>query len=108
MAVCVCVCVCVCARARARARLAMSNAPRPHWTVAHQLLCPWDFPGKNTGVGCHFLLQGTFPARGSNMPLFCFQHWQLDPLLLVPPRKPMAMCIFYILFLMVFVPPRKS
>ena len=27
------------------------------WTVAHQALCPWDFPGKNTGVGCHFLLQ---------------------------------------------------
>ena len=34
------------------------------WTIAHQggLLCPWDFPGKNTGVGCHFLLQGTFPT----------------------------------------------
>ena len=27
------------------------------WTVATRLLCPWDFPGKNTGVGCHFLLQ---------------------------------------------------
>ena len=25
------------------------------WTVAHKLLCPWNFPGKNTGVGCHFL-----------------------------------------------------
>ena len=25
--------------------------------LAHQLLCPWDFPGKNTGMGCHFLLQ---------------------------------------------------
>ena len=25
-----------------------------------RLLCPWDFPGKNTGVGCHFLLQGIF------------------------------------------------
>ena len=29
-------------------------------------LCPWDFPGKNTGVGCHFLLQGTFLTQGSN------------------------------------------
>ena len=28
--------------------------------------CPWDFPGKNTGVGCHSLLQGTFPTQGSN------------------------------------------
>ena len=26
------------------------------WTVAYQALCPWDFPGKNTGVGCRFLL----------------------------------------------------
>ena len=30
------------------------------WTVAHQALCPWNFPSKNTGVGCHFLLQGIF------------------------------------------------
>ena len=31
------------------------------WTVAHQtLLCPWDSPGKNTGVGCHSLLQGMY------------------------------------------------
>ena len=29
-------------------------------------LCPWDFPGKNTGVDCHFLLQGIFPTQGSN------------------------------------------
>ena len=36
------------------------------WTVAHQLLCPWDFPGKNMGVGCHFLLQGIFPTQGAN------------------------------------------
>ena len=31
-----------------------------------RLLSPWDFPGKNTGVGCHFLLQGIFPTQGSN------------------------------------------
>ena len=30
------------------------------WTVSARLLCPWDSPGKNTGVGCHFLLQGIF------------------------------------------------
>ena len=29
------------------------------WTVAARLLCPWDFPGKNPGVGCHFLLQSS-------------------------------------------------
>ena len=39
------------------------------WTVACQLLCPWVYPGKNTGVGCHTLLQGIFPTQGSNMQL---------------------------------------
>ena len=29
-------------------------------------LCPWDFPGKSTGVGCHALLQGIFPTQGWN------------------------------------------
>ena len=32
-------------------------------------LCPWDFPGKNTGAGCHFLLQGIFPTQGSSLSL---------------------------------------
>ena len=27
------------------------------WAVARQILCPWNSPGKNTVVGCHFLLQ---------------------------------------------------
>ena len=31
-----------------------------------RLLHPWDFLGKSTGVGCHFLLQGIFPTQGSN------------------------------------------
>ena len=30
------------------------------------LLCPWDSPDKDTGVGCHSLLQGIFPTQGSN------------------------------------------
>ena len=29
-------------------------------------LCPWNFPGKNTGVGCHFHFQGIFPTLGLN------------------------------------------
>ena len=37
------------------------------WRVAcTKLLRPWDFQGKRTGVGCHFLLQGIFPTQGSN------------------------------------------
>ena len=47
------------------------------WTVAHQLLCPWDFPGKNTGVGCHFPLQAIFLTQGLNPQLL---HWQVDSL----------------------------
>ena len=36
------------------------------WTVIHRLLCPWNSPGRNTGVVCHFLLQGIFPTQGLN------------------------------------------
>ena len=40
--------------------------------VAPRVLSPWDSPGKNTGVGSHFLLQGIFPTQGSNPgPLHC-------------------------------------
>ena len=35
-----------------------------------RLLCPWNSPGKNTGVGCQALLQGIFPTQGSNPHLF--------------------------------------
>ena len=42
-----------------------------------RLLCPWDFPGQNTGVGCHFLLQGIFPTKGLNLRLL---PWQVGPL----------------------------
>ena len=34
-----------------------------------RLLCPWDSPGKDNGVGCHFLLQGIFPTQGSVLGL---------------------------------------
>ena len=37
------------------------------WTVAARLFCPWDSPGKNIGVGSHFLLQGIFLTQVSNM-----------------------------------------
>ena len=35
----------------------VSDSVRPHKRQPTRLLCPWDSPGKNTGVGCHFLLQ---------------------------------------------------
>ena len=50
-----------------------------------RLLCLWNSLGKNTGMGCHFLLQGIFQAQGSNSCLLCLLHWQTDSLPLVPP-----------------------
>ena len=48
------------------------------WTVAcARLVCPWNFPGKNTGVGCHFLLQGIFLTEGSNPGLLHLLCWQV-------------------------------
>ena len=52
------------------------------------ILCPWDSPGKYTGVVCHTLLQGIFPTQGLNLCLLCLLHWQMGSLLLAPPRKP--------------------
>ena len=56
------------------------------WTVAHQ--APLGFPGKNTRVGCHCLLQGIFPTQGSNPHLL---HWQADSL----PGKILYHCRFF-------------
>ena len=39
---------------------------RPHRLQPASLLCPWESPGKNTGMDCHFLLQGIFPTQESN------------------------------------------
>ena len=57
-----------------------------------RLLCPWDSPDKNTGVGRRFLLQGIFPTQGLNLGLllyrqilYCLSHqrsprrWQSQP-----------------------------
>ena len=52
----------------------------PYGLQPARLLCPWNFPGKNTGVGCHFLLPGIFLTQGSNLCLLCFLHWQVDSL----------------------------
>ena len=42
----------------------MPDSLWPHGLQPIRLLCPWDFPGKDTGVGCHFLFQGVFPTQG--------------------------------------------
>ena len=42
----------------------MSDSLRPHGLQPARLLCPWDSPGRNIGVGCHALLQGIVPTQG--------------------------------------------
>ena len=47
--------------------LVMSDTLQPRGLQPARLLCPWDSPGKNTGVGCHALPQGVFPTQGWNL-----------------------------------------
>ena len=44
------------------------------WTVACQAPLSMRFSGKNTGVGCHFLLQGIFPSQESSLYFLCLLH----------------------------------
>ena len=48
---------------RKKSRSVVSNSLRPHGLLPTRLFRPWDFPGKNTGVGCRFPLQGIFPIQ---------------------------------------------
>ena len=57
-----------------------SDSLQPYRLQPARLLCPWDFPGKNTGVSCHFLLQGIFPTQGSNPCFLSLLHWQVGSL----------------------------
>ena len=65
----------------------MSNSLQLYGLQPTRLLCPWDSPGKNTGVGCHALLQGIFLTQGSNPCLLSLLHCQVGSLPLAPPGK---------------------
>ena len=65
------------------------------WTVA-SLLCPWNSQGKNTGMGCHALLQGIFLTQGIEpmspaSPAFAGRFFTT-----VPPEKPSTMLYYHI------------
>ena len=61
----------------------MSASLQPQGLYPTKLLCPWDSPGNNTGVGYHGLLQGIFPTQGLNP---CLLHFlQAGYLPLAPP-----------------------
>ena len=57
----------------------------PRGLQPFRLLCLWDFPSKNTGVGCHCLFQGIFPTQLSNLRLL---HLQANSLSLSHQRSP--------------------
>ena len=65
----------------------MSNLVWPCELSPARLLCPWDLPGKKTGVGSHSLLQGIFPTQGSNFGLLTIKkisihkqgQWNIKP-----------------------------
>ena len=80
----------------------VSDSLRPHGLQPAWLLCPWNSPGKNTGGGCHFLLQDIFLTQGLNLSLLGLLHWQADSLLLAPPEKPPKFCIRYFYIISLF------
>ena len=67
-----------------------TNSLWPYGLQLTKVLCPWDSPGKNTGVGYHALLQGIVPTQEMNLCLLHLLHWQVGSLLLLPPGKPLC------------------
>ena len=59
---------------------AQSDSLWSHGLWPSRLLRPWNFSGKNTGMCCHFLLQGIFRSQGSNPHLQHLLRWQVDSL----------------------------
>ena len=72
--------VMVCVRTQSLCHARLFETP---WTVAHQTPLFMGFPGKNTGVDCHSLLQGIFPTQGSKLGAL-----QANSLPSQPPGKP--------------------
>ena len=72
----------------------LSNSFETPWTVARQAPLSMEFPSKNTGVGCHFFLQGIFQTQRSNLQLLAKQaDWQVESLPLSHLRST-SKCIF--------------
>ena len=71
----------------------MSDSLQPHRLQPARLLCPWNFTGKNTGMGCHFFFQ----TQGSNPCLLCLLHWQVDSLPLSHLGTPDSILYLYII-----------
>ena len=68
----------------------VSDSLRSHGLQPARLLCPWNFPGRNTRVGFCFQLQWIFLTHVLNPCLLCLMPWQVDSLPLAPPGKPLC------------------
>ena len=66
----------------------VSDSVQPYGLQPARLLCPWESPDKNTGVGCHALLQGNLPEPGIETASLMSPAWQVGSLPLVPLGKP--------------------
>ena len=66
------------------------------------IICAWNFPGKNTGAVCHFLLYGIFLTQPLNPGLLCLLHWQVDSL---PPALPekLHICVYIHMCVWVYI-----
>ena len=67
-----------------------SDSLLPHRLQPVRLFCLWDFPVKNTGVGCHFFLQRFFMTQQSHLHPLRLLHWQAEPLPLGHLGSPIA------------------
>ena len=75
--------VCVCVHTHSCECSVVSDSLPAHGLWPTSLLCPWNFPGSNTGMGTYFLLQGIYSIQGLNPCLLRLLHWQADSLPLI-------------------------
>ena len=83
--------VCMCTQSCPHICSVVSSSLQPHRLSPIRLFCPWNFPGKNTGVGHHFLFQRIFQTQGLNPYLLCLLYWQMDSL----PLRHLGSLFFY-------------
>ena len=89
-------CVCVCVSVSVFSPWVISNSLWLNALKPIRSLHPWNFPGRNTGVSCHFTFPGDFPTQGLNLHLLHLLCWQMDSLQLAPPVNPNTNQPFYI------------
>ena len=82
-------CVCMCAQSINS--VWVFETPWTPWPA--RLPCPWESPGKNTGVGCHSLLQGIVPTQKRVPGVLCDVHLSAYSKPVQPPGKHLLHCI---------------